>query len=122
HAGDRALFTDEVTLDPFGQEEQRRTVTIPADVPTGIYRIGLIVDPDGLVDELDERDKIHRSEPFPLTSSVLRIETEALPTASLGAPYSVRLDASGGDGTSAWSVDAGSELPAGLELEAEGGT
>ena len=45
----------------------------------------------------------------------LVITTELLPTGFIGAAYVGPLEASGGDGSYAWSV-LGGELPAGLEL------
>jgi len=59
----------------------------------------------------------------PLTLTVnpaqLVITTASLPAATVGAPYSQALAASGGTGTYSWSVISGS-LPAGLSLAANG--
>lgn len=50
----------------------------------------------------------------------LQIETTSLPTVLQETPYEATLTASGGDGSHAWSVEAGS-LPPGLSLDASTG-
>lgn len=50
----------------------------------------------------------------------LTITTATLPTATNGAPYSIQLNASGGQQPYAWSLMPGSLLPAGLILSTNG--
>src|SRR4051794_4848264 len=47
------------------------------------------------------------------------VATKAVPNASLGLPYAVTLDATGGAGTYAWTIASGS-LPPGVALSSEG--
>ncbi len=50
----------------------------------------------------------------------LRIVTTALPNAKVGERYTVQLQAAGGVGGNAWSIDSGAPLPAGLSLSPAG--
>jgi len=54
-----------------------------------------------------------------VTAPTLNITTSSLPDATLGAPYSATLTASGGAGGNTWSISAG-RLPAGLALDPSG--
>ncbi|HEY0839514.1 MAG TPA: putative Ig domain-containing protein, partial [Vulgatibacter sp.] len=96
-------------------------VPMPATVPTGRYYVGVILDPDHVVYEHDKNDNVAVSARI-LVSTRDRISIVTppdLPDAELGAPYSVLLEASGGDGVQAWSVAPGSQLPPGLALVEE---
>ncbi len=57
--------------------------------------------------------------PAPTPSPALSITTSGLPVATVGSAYSTTLSASGGSGTKAWTIAAGS-LPAGLSLASTG--
>lgn len=94
-------------------------VSMPADVDTGLYHVGVIVDPELEVFEHERNDNLAISRPTLVsTPNALSIVTSAeLPDAELGSPYAVRLEASGGDGVHAWRVESGSRLPPGLALE-----
>ena len=63
---------------------------------------------------LAERDLSLTVRPAPLT-----ITTVVLPDAKVGSAYTVRVEASGGSGGNAWSVNEGG-LPTGLQLDAGG--
>lgn len=65
------------------------------------------------------------SGPYPIAffaSSVasLTVATSSLPTATVGVPYSAKLEGSGGSGSYSWSIGPGA-LPAGLTLNAATG-
>jgi large repetitive protein len=53
------------------------------------------------------------------TFETLAIQTSSLPVGSVGVAYQQQLQASGGDGSVAWSISDGA-LPAGLTLSSEG--
>jgi len=94
-------------------------VSMPADIATGLYHVGVIVDPELEVFEHERNDNIAVSRPTLVsTPNAVSIVTAAeLPDAEVGSPYTVLLEASGGDGVHAWSVAPGSRLPPGLALE-----
>lgn len=58
---------------------------------------------------------------FPVNPAPSITTASPLPEASTETPYSVGLSATGGTGTLAWSLAAGSSLPAGLSLNAASG-
>lgn len=116
---DRVLHSDTLDL-AAGQGPRTITVSIsmPSDVPTGAYYLGVIVDPNGLVEEESEQNNIGVTDDvIHVTSPNLTIKTIELPPAELGSHWCLRLDAEGGDGTFAWSVDEKTTLPPGLALE-----
>ncbi len=55
------------------------------------------------------------------TVSPLAVSTSTLPSGVIGSPYDAQLNATGGDGGYAWSVESGA-LPSGLTLDSTTGT
>jgi len=101
--------------------DQRRVekVFLPADVPAGRYYIGVTLDPDLLVFEHERSNNTGVSgATLAKSTTTLAVLTQpTLPTAEAGSPYSIALQAIGGDGSYYWRVSPGSRLPAGLGLE-----
>lgn len=90
-------------------------VTLPAGTPAGTYYLGLVVDPQDLVSEIDElNNQSIGAVPLVVGGDGVSVATPALPGAYVGVSYTHFLRASGGDGAYTWSVSGG--LPAGLEL------
>jgi len=108
-------------LDALEELSMETALTLPTDVRPGFYRIGVLFDPDRVVSEIDETNNDESSERIRVVEPEIRILTDTLPAAELGAPWCVRLEASGGDGTYAWTLRPGSLLPPGLSLEERGG-
>lgn len=102
------------------------SVVLPNDLPAGKYWIGLCVDyaptanPSSTLKEISEVNNCATaSTSFIVSSGALSVLTTSLPGASRFSPYSLHLDASGGNGTYAWSVTAG-QLPSGMTLTSLG--
>lgn len=92
------------------------TVTLP-QISTGRYRLGLIVDPAFAVPELDERNNVLASGPtITVIADDVAVLTEDLSIGVLGAPYEVRLEAAGGDGSFGWNLSSGA-LPPGVTFQ-----
>ena len=105
-------------LAPGSQDDATDLVRIPEGISPGTYYIGLIVDPDNALAELDETNNaLSTNGPVELSSSGLTILATTLPDGLVGTPYDVELGARGGDGTYAFSLEPGQgELPTGLTL------
>jgi subtilase family serine protease len=85
--------------------------------PGGLFHAGLIVDPSGMLTELDETNNtLLASDRVAVVSGGVEILTDALPPATLTQSYSVRIEASGGEGSPVISIVQGA-LPRGLAFE-----
>ncbi|MEQ8277734.1 MAG: CARDB domain-containing protein [Deltaproteobacteria bacterium] len=99
------------TLDSLESSSATITPTLP-ELPTGRYRLGLVVDPAFAVAELDERNNILASgQTVTVISDDVAVLTPSLPVAVLGVPYDVTLEAAGGDGSFVWSLSSGTVPP-----------
>ncbi len=96
-------------------------VTLPAEVSAGQYYLGVVMDADNLVAEIDEVNNSGVSAaPISVATNAVNVATQALPGAYVGIAYTHFLQATGGDGDYVWSVDSG-DLPTGLILVANTG-
>ena len=96
----------------------RTLVTIPSTVRAGQYYLGVVIDPDDVVPEVDEFNNSRASDqPLTTVGGPLQVLTTELPVAAIGSPYCAELRAAGGNGDYTWTVAAGSELPPGLALD-----
>ncbi len=113
----RVIHEGEVTIERLSSVALTDEVLMPGDVPAGHYYIGVIMDPDDQVFEHEKANNIGTSERIAVVDDrSLAIATLELPAGELGAPYSVVLEAEGGDGIYIWSVGTGTSLPPGLVL------
>jgi len=96
------------------------TVLVPAELSAGTYHLGLIVDPDGVVEEVKEDDNVAEGPQVPVFSAAIQITTPSLPTAIVGVPYEAALYTSGAPLPVTWSVSSG-QLPDGLTLDGAAG-
>lgn len=117
----RQLANGLLSLDAFRERGIRTRITLPDDLRAGTYRIGVLIDPDQLIDEMDVRNNDGVSKPLLISALDLEILTTTLPHAELGSPWCKLLEAQGGDGDYAWGLAAGSALPIGLSLIEAGG-
>ncbi len=114
-ASDRAIFDGVVDAQPLTTADVQETVTLPADVGSGTYYLGIVIDPQNQVYELGELNNLGVSaDTFVVSRGTVDIATTELPQAQVGATYCKLLVAVGGSGTYEWSVAAGSTLPPGL--------
>jgi hypothetical protein len=112
-----------VTLGRDATDTQVELVRLPGSMPPGTYFIGCIVDPLGVVPDLDRGNNARASQSLPVAPSSLRIASASLPDATVGAPFQFRLAAQGEQGTSAWSIDSSQGAPpAWLTLSPTDGT
>ncbi|AKU93254.1 putative Ig domain-containing protein [Vulgatibacter incomptus] len=115
----RRLLEGTISVDAFSLEDVIDLVHLPADVPTGIAYVGVVIDPDLRLYELDKLNNTGISPPVRIGSTSLQVINPGLPAATLGTAWCTRLEAVGGDGIFAWSVTPGSTLPPGLALAEE---
>jgi MYXO-CTERM domain-containing protein len=109
-----------ITLAASAAGEGVDTVRLPTNVPAQAYEVEYVLDPDGLVDELEERNNTLRAvATLTVEQPQLEILSKLLPVGVVGVPYDTALVAQGGVGAVSWRVIAGA-LPAGLSLEASG--
>ncbi len=110
-----------VSLEAGALDEGADLVTVPADVAPGDYRVEYSMDPEDLVEELDEgNNEARSSSPVTLEPAQLAIISGAPSLAVIGVDYEFDLVARGGTGPLTWSITQGS-LPAGLALDPSSG-
>ena len=114
---DRVIYEGTLSVEALTSVPVLADVPFPSDVPAGTYWLGVAIDPEQLVFELDDTNNEGVSDnELTVGADVLEIETTTLPPAEVGAPYCTILRARGGDGRYTFAVIAG-ELPPGLALE-----
>jgi subtilase family serine protease len=90
------------------------SATLPQTLTPGRYYIGVVVDPNNTVEEINEvNNTAHSMSPIQVGSPNVEIATTDLPIAYVGVDYSAYLEASGGDGSYVWELTSG-PLPPGL--------
>ena len=97
----------------FGNAQSQTTTSTSFTITfdeTGSYYVRVRA-----INRFGSRSRVSSGEASTTVLEPLVITTELLPTGFIGAAYVGPLEASGGDGSYAWSV-LGGELPAGLEL------
>lgn len=118
-AADFRIATGRATVLPLDAERIEVEVVLPDDVWPETYRIGVLVDPDVLVPEIDEFNNWALADaPIVVHGRTLSIATTELPPATVGTPWSILLVANGGEGNYRWSLIDG-ELPPGIRLQEE---
>lgn len=112
----------EARIDAGGELRGTDLVRVPIDVPPGTYTLGVRLDPDDAIAELDESNNAGpASGTTEVVAGSLRVDTRILPDAIVGVPYLKQLVAQGGSGSYAWAIDPpGSALPPGIGLSPEG--
>lgn len=116
---DAQLASTPRTLDPGASEAIVFDFTLPTDLRPGRYTLGVMADPAGLVNEIDEIDNGRATGSLEIVGQSLIIQTRNLPAARLGSIYSARVEAIGGSGDFEYRIAAGTP-PAGIGFE--GGT
>lgn len=93
---------------------------IPSQLSEGNYFVGLIIDPDDLVDEVIEDNNTAVGPLVPVFSAAIRFATDSLPNGTLGVDYDFGVYASGAPLALTWSVARGN-LPDGLSIDGNSG-
>jgi uncharacterized protein (TIGR03382 family) len=114
------------TLAAGGSDSGSDALVLPADLPAGRYWIGLCADYDAQANpvstlmEISEVNNCFTStQPLVVSSGGLSLLTSSLPTATQLSPYGLVLEATGGNGTYAWTKTGG-DLPPGMALSTAG--
>ena len=115
-ADDLVVGTASAAVVQGGAELAIDVVDLPHDVQPGAYWLGLIVDPEQRVPEVDETNNTALGPQIVVYEPGLRILNSVLPLASVGIEYEVALYARGGTQALGWSLVQGS-LPAGVVLD-----
>lgn len=117
---DRRLIEGRSSVAAGKQRSLSLDVRLPPSLSPGQYTVGVLVDPDDEVPEVNEANN-GAAAPARLTVSApaLSIVTSHLPEAISGLPYAVELRAVGVTSEPSWRL-AGGELPEGLALTASG--
>ncbi|MFO0724226.1 MAG: putative Ig domain-containing protein [Myxococcota bacterium] len=112
---DRVVYTASTALPLLSTRTATVVVTVPSDLAPGPYWVGVILDPENLVRELNEVNNAAATRaPIAVGVDTIAIATDALPGGYVGVDYSTFLTAVGGDGSYTWAADGA--LPAGLTL------
>ncbi len=101
-------------------DESNDRFRVPDGLAAGAYHVVYVLDPDGLVDELEEGNNLLISDrTVAIAASQLAIRTQGLPVGTVGIDYDVVLAAGGGRGAYMWTLVDGA-LPAGLTMSPAG--
>jgi hypothetical protein len=126
-SSDAAIDARDILLGTFhqglaiGAEDIRiDRLTIPSTTPAGTYFLGLIVNSDGRVPEIDPTNDVALGPRITVYAGALRFLTTSLPDATLGARYQATITAAGGPLIPRYQIASGA-LPAGLSLDGSSG-
>lgn len=93
-----------------------RSITLPNDLPTGSYTLGVVVDAENAVVEASEINNVGiATEPVLIAQTGLGIADTALAPLYVRVPYTSFLTPIGGDGSYDWQITSGT-LPRGVTL------
>lgn len=109
-----------VTLDVGGQDTAVEFVRLPANAPAGNLYLGVLLDPDELVDETVEDDNGLASQQAQVVPLALGLATPSLPDALVHQPYEVQLVGQGAAGPFTFHAKTPAELPPGVTLSMAG--
>ncbi len=113
------------SLDPGTSDSQMEMITLPDDLPAGQYWLGVCVNYDPTatpqfgITEISLVNDCFTGNAITLSTGALMVQTVQLAAATQYSPYGLHLEASGGDGSYAWSLTGGS-LPPGMSLSTTG--
>ena len=116
-----ATFVPDATVTLAAGQAQVATdfVKVPAFVPPGSYFLGVILDPEGAVDDVDVSNNGLASQRVEVLGQRLAV-VGRLPDATAGVPYDYTLVTQGARTAPVFSLSAGSMAPPGLSLSAAG--
>lgn len=95
-------------------------VRVPSGVVAGTYYLGLILNPDGALEESTRTNNSVLGPQIELYEPTIRFTTDRLPNGVVGVDYEVGIYAVGGPLGLSWSLDSGS-LPPGITLDGAAG-
>ncbi len=106
-----------ITLAPGAEDTRQIDVSLPAQIKTGTYHLGIVLVNDSATIEESTADNTSRAaSPLVIYQEQLSLMTRSLPSATLEVPYNLYLQSAGGDGNYRYDIVSGS-LPPGLRLD-----
>lgn len=109
-----------VTLAIGQQQTAVELVRLPPNAPAGQLYLGVLLDPDALIDETDEEDNGLASQRAEVVPLALGLATPTLPDALLDQSYEVQLVGQGAAPPFTFQAKDPQELPPGLALSTDG--
>lgn len=113
---DQWIGTASTAVPQDGSDLSIDVIDLPAGVPAGTYWLGMILDPDAAVAEVDETNNSVLGPQLVVHDGGLRVLNTVLPQGRVGIEYEVALYALGATQPLGWSVVQGN-LPAGVVLD-----
>ncbi len=108
------------SLGPGEGAVQTETVRVPLTTEPGAYRLGMLLDPDARIEEVDEANNQVLGPELQVFAPDLQVVTSSLPVARRRVPYEAGLLVVGGPVARYGFQVAAGRLPADLELGADG--
>jgi hypothetical protein len=109
-----------VTLAVDQRDTATELIRIPLSVTPATYYLGVLLDPDELVDEVDKADNGLAGPLVEVVAQSLGVAPTALPDALVNQPYLAELSATGTVASSTFVARTPAELPPGLTLSMDG--
>jgi len=109
-----------VSLPVDAQDDATERVLVPPGVTPGTYYLGVLLDPDNLVDEPTKADNGLAGQRLEVVAQALDLAPPSVPDALLGSAYDVQLVAIGAGGAVTFTPGDAAELPPGLTLTSAG--
>ncbi|MDX2013061.1 MAG: CARDB domain-containing protein [Myxococcaceae bacterium] len=109
-----------VTLAVDQRDTATELIRIPLSVTPATYYLGVLLDPDELVDEVDKADNGLAGPLTEVVAQSLGVAPTALPDALVNQPYLAELSATGTAAASTFVARVPAELPPGLTLSMDG--
>lgn len=104
-----------------GQKDVRNEIVeVPAGTPAATYYVGVLVDTENSVDEVNEDNNGVAGEPVQVVADGFGLSGSQLPDGIVGLSYRAELGAVGTDGMAVYSLETGSMLPPGLSMSMQG--
>lgn len=120
HTSSGDLSDGTVTLDVGAQDTAVEFVRVPANAPAGNLFLGVLMDPDGLIEETIEDDNGLASQQAQVVPLALGLATPSLPDALVDQPYEMQLVGQGAAGPFTFHAKTPGELPPGVTLSSSG--
>ncbi len=95
-------------------------VRLPATLAAAPYYLGILADPDGLIDDADPSDNGLAGTRTDVVPQSLTLANAVLPDGTIGQPYFAQLSGAGGAGAYTFTLKDAASLPEGLALSNSG--
>lgn len=109
-----------VTLAMNQRDSAVELLRMPSSVAEAAWYVGVLLDPEELVEESDETNNGLAGTRTNVTPQALHVANGVLTDATVGIPYFAQLDAAGAPGPYTWVLADPYSLPPGLSLSSSG--